>query len=86
MKTNGLVYAICRNNIDPMDDKNIGLIIGKYYVVDEIWIGQSHSSIKIGDKSYNSILFDYFDLNGTPLNIYKEYSPYKNYEIKGCKE
>ena len=82
MKTNGLVYAICRNNIDPMNNENIGLIIGKHYIVDEIWIGQSHFSVKINDKSYNSILFDYFDLSGNPINIYREYSPYK---IKGDK-
>ena len=85
MKTNGLVYAICCNNIDPMSDKNMDLIIGKRYVVDEIWVGQSHSSIRIGDKSYNSVLFDYFDLSGKPINIYREYSPYKNYKIKDKK-
>ena len=61
MKVENLVLAKCIKNIDPWSDKNTGLEIGKYYVIEEINIGQSKSSIKINGKSYNSILFEYYN-------------------------
>ena len=77
MKCKDLVLAKCIENIDSWGDKNTGLEIGKYYVVEEIHIGQSNSSIKINGKSYNSILFEYYDNYLEKIDIYhSKYSPY----------
>lgn len=77
MKTEELVLAKCIRNIDTWGDKNIGLEIDKYYVVEEIDIGQSHSSVKINGKSYNSILFEYYNDYLEKFDIYhSKYSPY----------
>ena len=77
MKVEELVLAKCIRNIDPWDDKDTGLEIGKYYVIEEIHIGQSNSSIKINGKSYNSILFEYYNNYLEEFNIYNsKYSPY----------
>lgn len=78
MKPNELVLAKCIKNIDPRNDEMANLEIDKFYVVDEIWIGQSNSSVKIDGKSYNSIMFEYYDSHMKPINIYEKYSPYKN--------
>lgn len=84
MKLNELVLAKCIRNIDPWGDKNTRLEIGKYYVIEEIQIGQSNSSIKINGKSYNSILFEYYNDYLEEINIYySKYSPYFNLETKG---
>ena len=61
MKLKELVLAKCIQNINPWGDENTGLNINKYYVIEEINIGQSHSSVKINGKSYNSILFEYYN-------------------------
>ena len=73
MKVENLVLAKCIKNIDPWSDKNTGLEIGKYYVIEEINIGQSKSSIKINGKSYNSILFEYYNDYLEEIDIYKSY-------------
>ena len=84
MKLNELVLAECIKNIDPMRDENIGLEVGKYYVVEEINIGQSYSTIKINGKSYNSILFRYYNDYLKMIDIYhSKYSPYFNLESEG---
>lgn len=81
MKIDELVLAKCIENIDPWGNKETGLEIGKYYVVEEIHIGQSNSSIKINDKVYNSILFEYYNDNLELLDIYhSKYSPYYDLE------
>jgi len=74
MKVEELVLAKCiRTSAWSTGETN--LEIGKYYVVEEIHIGQSYSSVKIEGKSYNSIMFDYFEAR--PLNIHERYSPYR---------
>ena len=83
MKVEELVLAKCIKNIDAWTEEEIDLEIGKYYVVQEINIGQSHSSIKINDKSYNSILFEYYNDYLEEFNIYNsKYSPYFKSEVK----
>ena len=83
MKSEELVLAKCINNIDTWADKEIDLEIGKYYVVEEINIGQSNSTIKINGKSYNSILFEYYNDYLKKFNIYNsKYSPYFKREVK----
>ncbi len=57
------------------------LKLGEYYVVEEIMISQSYSSVVINNKAYNSIMFEYFECR--PLNIYERYSPYRR--LKGEK-
>jgi hypothetical protein len=42
MKLKELVLAKCIQNIDPYGDENTVLDINKYYVIEEINIGQSH--------------------------------------------
>ena len=74
-----LVFAKCIKNIDPATDKKLDLEVGQYYIVKNISIGQSFSYVTIGDTSYNSILFEYFDKFMFPLDIYDKYSPYKNF-------
>lgn len=77
MKVEDLVLAKCIKNIDPWGDEDTGLEIGKYYVIEEIHIGQSNSSIKINGKSYNSILFEYYNDYLEKIDIYNsKYSPY----------
>lgn len=77
MKVEDLVLAKCIKNIDPWSDKDTGLEIGKYYVIEEIHISQSMSSIKINGKSYNSILFKYYNDYLEEIDIYdSKYSPY----------
>lgn len=81
MKIDELVLAKCIKNIDPWGDKETGLEIGKYYVVEEIHIGQSNSSIKINGKVYNSILFEYYNDHLELLDVYhSKYSSYYNLE------
>ena len=77
MKIEDLVLGKCIRNIDPWGDKDTELEIGKYYVIEEIHIGQSNSSIKINGKSYNSILFEYYNDYLEEIDIYhSKYSPY----------
>ena len=77
MKVEDLVLAKCIRNIDPLDDKDTGLEVDKYYVIEEIHIGQSSSSIKINGKFYNSILFEYYNDYLKEIDIYNsKYSPY----------
>ena len=77
MKAENLVLAKCIKNIEHWGDKYTGLEIGKYYVIEEIHIGQSKSSIKINGKSYNSILFEYYNDYLEEIDIYhSKYSPY----------
>ena len=53
------------------------LKLGQYYIIEEINVGQSHSSVVVKGRSFNSICFEYFDQNKEEVNIYEEYSPYK---------
>ena len=77
MKTEELILAKCIGDVDPWRNNDIGLDIGKYYVVDEIYIGQSNSNIKINGKIYNSILFEYYNDYLEEFDIYhSKYSPY----------
>ena len=79
-----LVLAKCIRNIDTWSGKDTGLEIGKYYVIEEIHIGQSNSSVKINDKFYNSVLFEYYNDCLKKIDIYNsKYSPYFNLERKG---
>lgn len=76
-KLEDLLYAKCIENIDPMGNMKTGLEIGKYYIVSNISMGQSYTSIFINGKSYNSVLFEFYDSNYKEVNIYSKYSPYR---------
>ena len=41
-------------------------------------MSQTYTSVYLGDKSYNSVLFEFEDEDGSPHNIYRdpEYNPY----------
>ena len=77
MKVKELLLAKCIKVIDPLNDENTGLDIDAYYVVNEIHIGQSSSSVRIDGIYYNSILFEYYDNKLNEIDIYhSKYSPY----------
>ena len=71
-----MVFLKCiRNEI--LDEKITELEVNKWYVMDNIEIGQSSSTVTINGKRYNSILFDYYDEYMNKFDIYRsEYSPY----------
>lgn len=73
-----LVLAKCINNEDNWSEKIYNkLEVDKYYVVEELSIGQSNSSVRINGKWYNSIMFEYYDDYLNLLDIYhSKYSPY----------
>ncbi len=77
-KIEELVLAKCIKNIDPMSSLDIGLEIGRYYVVSNINMGQSYTFITINNKSYNSILFEFYDDTLNEINIYSKYNPYRS--------
>lgn len=78
MKLEEIVLAKCIRNVDPNSDEDTGLKIGKYYLVTHINMGQSHTSITIDNKSYNSILFEFYNLQ--EVDIYSKYNPYRSSE------
>lgn len=59
------VEALCKENVD-------GLKIGEKYLVDEIHMGQSYTSVLLyGFRiPFNSIHFDFY-VNGKKCNIYE---------------
>lgn len=77
-KIEELVLAKCIKNIDPMSSLDIGLEIGRYYVVSNIDMGQSYTFITINNKSYNSILFEFYDDTLNEIDIYSKYNPYRS--------
>ena len=81
MKVEELVLAKCINN-----EKN-DFVLGQLYVVDEIHIGQSSSSVRIDGIYCNSIWFKYYDANMNEIDIYRsKYSPYFREEDKEIEE
>ena len=71
-----MVFLKCvRNKI--LDEKITELEVNKWYVMDNIEIGQSSSVVTVNGIRYNSILFDYYDEYMNEFDIYhSEYSPY----------
>lgn len=57
-----------------------GLKVGEKYEVEYIGMGQSYTSIELKgiENNFNSVLFDFEDENGVPVNIYRDprYNPY----------
>lgn len=53
------------------------LKVGETYQVEEISMGQSRTSIGINGKSYNSVIFEFYE-NGEKIDIYKDerFNPY----------
>lgn len=55
------------------------LEVGKFYDVEDIQMGQSHTSIYLKDKkfSYNSVIFEFYE-NDKQIDIYKDerFNPY----------
>ena len=82
MEIKEILLAKCINNIDPWGDKKTDLVIGKLYKVDEIHMGQSYTTITIDNKSYNSVMFEFYDEKNNEINIYKIYNPYMGFYIK----
>ena len=71
------VFLKCIKNIEPMSGKLEILNIGQWYIMEEISIGQSRSSVKVDGKWYNSILFEYYNDFMKEFDVYhSEYSPY----------
>lgn len=70
MKPNSLLVGKCIREVE-------GLNLGQYYVIEEVNVGQSHSSVVVNGKGYNSIYFEYYNEDKKKVNIYEEYSPYK---------
>ena len=58
------------------------LNVGRYYLVDQIEVGNSYASIKLTNFDYifNSIFFDFFNSEGEKIDIYK--NPLYNYYIR----
>ena len=75
-----MIFLKCINNIDPMSNKLEPINIGQWYVMESIRIGQSFSYVVINGKSYNSIMFEYYDDFMNEVDIYhSKYSPYYHY-------
>ena len=85
-KIEELVLAKCIKNIDPMSSLDTGLEIGKYYVVSNINMGQSYTSITINDKSFNSVLFEFYDDTLNEIDIYSKYNPYRSVNNENSKD
>lgn len=83
MKVEELLLAKCIKNIDPMGNTDIGLEVGSYYVVTHINMGQSYTSITINNKSYNSVLFEFYNL--AEVDIYSKYNPYRGINNENTK-
>lgn len=49
------------------------LEVGKLYEVENIYMGQSHTTITLKDKkgAYNSVLFEFYE-NGKQIDIYRD--------------
>lgn len=60
--------------------KSIPLKINERYAVEDIFMGQSNTSITLMDipGSFNSIQFEFETSNGNPIDIFKskKYNPY----------
>lgn len=83
MKVEELILARCINDVDPWNDEKTSLEVGRYYLPELINIGQSCSDVVIDGKSYNSILFDFYDSRLEEIDIYhSKYSPYFREEDK----
>lgn len=77
MKVEELIFAKCVMNTDPWNGQDTGLELNTYYVLETINIGQSNSSVVIDGKSYNSVLFEFYDSKLKEIDIYRsKYSPY----------
>ena len=76
-KSELIILKCIRNEVDGQE---YPFKIGDYYLMDSISIGQSHSSVIVDGKSYNSILFNYYKIKEDKLiefDIYRsEHSPY----------
>ena len=70
MKPNSLLVGKCIREAE-------GLNLGQYYIIEEVNVGQSHSSVVVNGIAYNSIYFEYYNEDKKEVNIYEEYSPYK---------
>lgn len=57
-----------------------GLVVWKRYLVEDVNMGQSYTSIKLDciDKQLNSVLFEFEKEDYSPINIYADpkYNPY----------
>lgn len=57
-----------------------GLVVGKRYLVEDVDMGQSYTSIKLDciDELFNSVLFEFEKEDYSPINIYADpkYNPY----------
>lgn len=57
-----------------------GLMKGEKYLVENVSMGQSYTSIYLDypQNNYNSIMFDFVDEEGNEVNIYDDqiYNPY----------
>lgn len=59
--------------------KKAGLKIGERYEVDDLSMGQFHTSVYLKGKGcFNSVQFEFQEANGAPVNIYCDprYNPY----------
>lgn len=83
MKVDELIWGRCLMEEEPFSHKKTGLKNNVLYAIEEINIGQSHSSVTIEGKKYNSAMFEYYDKNFKEIDIYKsKYSPYFRNKLK----
>lgn len=61
--------------------KRAGLKVGEKYEIEFVSVGRSYTSVYLKniDGFFNSVLFDFEEEDGTPVNIYNEpkYSLYR---------
>lgn len=75
------IVAKCVSNIEPFSENVLDeLEVGKYYVMEDISIGQSFSHVKLTgiNHYFNSVLFEFYK-NGEKYNIFadKRFNKYK---------
>ena len=65
---------------EPKEAVNEGLNQGERYLVTNIQIGQSHSYVELKgfERSFNTVMFEFYDLFGKKVNIFEtKYNPYR---------
>jgi hypothetical protein len=80
-----MLQAKCINNIDPRSDEEYKeLVVGSFYNVEEVSMGQSNTSIGLYGLRYgfNSVMFEFYK-DGKEHDIFRDpdYNPYLNLRI-----
>lgn len=76
-----VIFAKCIKNIEPQNDILTDLVIGKYYLVENIEMDRWYTDVIINNKKYNSVQFEYFDEFMKSIDIYQNYKKIMEIEI-----